>query len=71
MNPGKFGAAIISPNGTNDGRWGSRIPQKCKNASCRQLLRKLFRHCAKASGRAIVGKHWAMLPRLQKLLGMQ
>ena len=27
----------------------------------RQLLRRLLRHCAKASGRAIAGKHWAML----------
>ena len=37
----------------------------------RQLLRRLLRHCAKASGRAIAGKHWAMLRTShQGLLGM-
>ena len=37
-----------------------------KRVVVRQQLRKLLRHCAKACGRAIAGKHWALLRTASK-----
>ena len=38
-----------------------------KRVVVRQQLRRLLRHCAKACGRAIAGKHWALLRTASKL----